>query len=238
MTSCEGCYVECLNLRERFLALADVVEFVEFRLFEDDHYFTAENIDVAFVEGSPLTVENIENLKKLREVSKILVAFGTCAHLGGIYHLKSYQDKEKIMSHIYSDTTGLENFDVKPIADYVKVDFNLPQCPINSEEFLRFIFKLIIGKKPLIIQNPVCYECLLRGYECLLQKGEICLGPITQGGCTALCPKSQQACWGCRGFLKNPKTDNLFREFKKRGFSEGQIDEVLKVFGVREELHG
>jgi sulfhydrogenase subunit delta len=236
MTSCEGCYVECLNLRERLVALADVAEFVEFRLFEDDHYFTAEGIDVAFVEGSPLTTENIENLKKLRESSKILIAMGSCAHLGGIYHLKNYHNEKKLLKHIYGEATGIEDIKVKPIADYVKVDFSLPQCPINGEEFLKFVFQLVIGKKPTIVQNPVCYECLAKGYECLLQKGEICLGAITQGGCGAICPKSKQACWGCRGLLKNPQIENLFKEFKNRGFSQGQIDKITRFFAVKEQI--
>jgi coenzyme F420-reducing hydrogenase gamma subunit len=236
LTSCEGCYCEFLGLREKFLELKDIIEIVDFRLFEDDHYFTAENLDVVFVEGSPLTKENVKNLKELRAVSKVLIACGSCAHIGGIYHLKNYSDKDKLLNHVYTQTKGIDNLEVKPISEYVAVDFSLPQCPINKDEILKFIYQLVIGKNPKIPSFPVCFECLLNGYECLLQKGEICFGAITQGGCGAICPKSKQACWGCRGLHERPQSRNLYLELKKRGYTQSEIDKVAQVFGIKNQI--
>lgn len=235
LTACEGCYVECLGLREKFIELKDFFEIVEFRLFEDDHFFTEQKLDAAFVEGSPITKENISNLKKLRKNTKVIIAMGSCAHIGGIYHLKNYYDKEKLMTHIYGENKKIDNFEVKPLSEYVKVDYSLPQCPVNAEEFLRFAYQISIGKKPTIVQNPVCYECVTKGYECLLQKGEICLGPITQGGCNAVCLKSKQACWGCRGLLEKPQIKNWLKVLKeKHKFSQKEINKVLQVFGIKD----
>jgi coenzyme F420-reducing hydrogenase gamma subunit len=234
LTSCEGCYCELLGLRERFLALQDRVDFVEFRLVEDDHHFETENLDVVFIEGSPITQANIETLKRLRDVSKTLIACGACAHIGGIYHMKNYSDAEKTLKYVYAETTGIESETVKPISAYVTVDYALPTCPINREEMLRFIYSLVIGKGPQIHQNPVCYECASRGYECLLQKGEICLGPITQGGCGAICLKSKQTCFGCRGLLKKPQVKNWLNLLKGRGVTQREINKILQVYGVKE----
>lgn len=235
LTGCEGCYFEFLGLREKFIELHEIVDIVEFRLFEDDYYFSFQELDAAFVEGCPLTKKNILDLKKLRDCTKNVIACGSCAHIGGIYHLKNYSDKNKLYQSVYSNTKGIDNLEVKPLSSYVRVDHNLPQCPVNKDEMLRFIYSLIIGKEPKIIQNPVCYECLNNGYECLLKKGEICLGPITQAGCQAICLKSKQACWGCRGLLKNPALDNWFYELeKRRGYAKREIYKVLEVFGVKD----
>lgn len=237
LTSCEGCYVELLGLRERFVELKDKIDIVEFRLFEDDYFFSEQKLDVVFVEGSPVTKENIINLKKIRSNAKHLVACGSCAHLGGIYHLKNYQDSQKIMEHIYSGDKKLDNPPIKPLAEYVKVDLNLPTCPIIKEEILRFIYSLVVGKVPKIKQNPVCFECMTNGYECLLQKGEICLGPIIQGGCNAICLKSKQACWGCRGLLKKPAIVNWKNAVKNNGWNEKQINKVLEMFAIKEFIN-
>jgi len=46
---------------------------------------------------------------------------------------------------------------------------------------------------------PVCSECPLYGDDCLLSRGEPCLGPLTVAGCNALCPRDGSPCLGCRG---------------------------------------
>jgi coenzyme F420-reducing hydrogenase gamma subunit len=234
LTSCEGCYFELLGLREKFVELKDKIEVVEFRLFADDELDDQEKIDVVFIEGSPVTTANINALEKLRAQSQLVVACGSCAHIGGIYHMKNYSQRERLMEHVYAPESNLENPEIFPVQHYIKVDFNLPGCPVTKDEILRFIYAIVDGKYPMIKQNPVCYECFLRGNECLLQKGEICLGPITVGGCQAICLTSGQACWGCRGLLRDPQIDNWITILKEKGFTQSHINEVLKVFGVKD----
>jgi len=234
LTSCEGCYVELIDMHKKFIELKDKIEIVEFRLFEDDHHSDTQKIDVAFVEGSPITQENIDNLKKIRKNAKYVVSCGSCAHIGGIYHMKNYYDRDKLMEHIYQGENGLDNPKILPISGYVKIDYHLPACPIIGEEMLEFIYAIVNGKMPVIHQNPVCYECTRNGYECLLKKGEICFGPITQGGCNAICVKSKQACWGCRGLLKKPQVKNWKQSLKDKGHNDSRINEVMKVFGIKD----
>jgi len=46
---------------------------------------------------------------------------------------------------------------------------------------------------------PVCSECPLHGDDCLLAKGETCLGPLTIAGCGGVCMQMLRVCEGCRG---------------------------------------
>ncbi|MEK7159145.1 MAG: hypothetical protein AAB766_01445 [Patescibacteria group bacterium] len=236
LTGCEGCCFAILDWPKKFLALRKKIEIKNFRLFEEDVHFDTEKFDIAFIEGSPLTKADVERLKEIRQNSKTLIALGSCADIGGIYHLKNYQDKNKIFNHIYRDEAVGDNFDVLSVSELVKVDYVIPGCPITADEFFNFVYQLLIGKNPAVKQNPVCYECQIQGFECLLQKREICLGPITQGGCEAICLKSKQGCWGCRGLVEDAEVDNLVKTLKDK-YSEKEIIKAFEVFGVKEQIN-
>jgi coenzyme F420-reducing hydrogenase gamma subunit len=237
LTSCEGCCFSVLDWPAEFLSLKEKVEIKNFRLFEEAEHFDNERFDVVFIEGSPLTEKDIKQIKTLRKNSKVVVAFGACAHIGGVYHLKQYQDKNKIFNHIYHNLTmrGVENNDVRPLNALIEVDFVLPGCPINAKEFFQFIYQFLIGKSPTLLNNPVCYECQIHGNECLLQKGEVCLGPITRAGCEAVCLKSKQGCWGCRGLIEDAETTNLLKKLREK-FNDKEIIKHLEVFGIKEQI--
>jgi hypothetical protein len=72
----------------------------------------------------------------------------------------------------------------------------------------------------------VCNECRFVGKDCLLEKGELCLGPITLGGCGAICTASGYPCEGCRGPL-------LDLEFGLSTLRRYKVDfqEVLRKLG-------
>lgn len=235
LTSCEGCCFAVLDWPLEFLALQDKVEIKSFRLFEETEHLDGEKFDVAFIEGSALTKENIRQVKMLRKNSEAVVAFGSCAHIGGIYHLKQYHDKKKIFNFIYNGREGVENLDVQPLNALIKVDFVLSGCPISAKEFFQFIYQFLIGKSPVLANNPVCYECQIRGYECLLQKGEACLGSMTSGGCEAVCLKSKQGCWGCRGLVEDAEVSNLMKKLREK-FKDKEIIKYIEVFGVKEQI--
>ncbi len=216
LSSDEGCEFPIIDQGEKLFELLEEVNLGQFRLVEEapekDHY------DVALVEGSVLTLENIKKLKKIRKQSKILVAMGACAVIGGIPELKNYIDKDKAVAKVYKEVSGVENFEVKPLAAYVKVDFEIPGCPIDGREVIRLLYSLKEGRIPVIPKRPVCYECQIKENECLLQPNEKtkrkampCMGPISIAGCDAVCPTIGYPCDGCRGVLE----DADFASFEK-----------------------
>jgi len=234
LTSCEGCQFVMLDQGKRFLDLLSRFAVQEFRLIEDEPMID-EKYDLCLIEGNPVTKDNIKLLKTMRERSKVLVVVGNCAALGGVWELKNYQLKQKTIKYVYKIKMKVANPDIKEVDNFVTVDYVIPGCPITGNEFLEIIYQLLRGRRPRIAQSPVCNECRTSGYECLLQKGEICLGPITLGGCHAVCLKSKQACWGCRGLFEGAQIENLMSHLQEN-FTKEEIYRVMEVFGARDSI--
>ena len=235
LTCCEGCQVAILDLGARFLELAEKITIGNFAFLEEEP--SAQRYDIVFVEGSPITEENITRLKDLRERSKYLIALGACAVLGGIAEIKNYQDKNERMRYVYQNFEGINNPDIKPLSAYVKVDMEIPGCPINKEEFLMVVKQLLAGVMPNLPQRPVCYECQIKQNKCLLQEGLPCLGPIMLGGCGAPCPSSAYSCDGCRGPLKNISPDKINQQLAAQNYSQEEIDLITQRFGLEDKIY-
>lgn len=232
ITDCEGCIVQIFNLGKEFLDLLPEMELADFKLFED--LPEPPEFDIAILEGCPITKKDLERLKKIREKSKVLVALGACACLGGIAKIKNYKDKNKVINYVYKKPEEIDNPEVKPLKEYVKVDLEIPGCPINKEEFLRIMKEFLEGKTPSIPKRPVCYECPLVNNGCLLNKGKTCLGPITLAGCGAPCPQLGFLCDGCRGPLKEKIGLDILKIRLKENYNEKEILSIMERFGGKD----
>jgi len=234
LTSCEGCQVSILTLGEKLLKLKDKVEFLEFRYLEDQPL--PEHFDVAFIEGSPITKEQLKTLREARKRADKLIVLGNCAALGGVHEIKNYKDRNKIIRYIYKQKRGIANPEIKEIDNFVKVDFVIPGCPINAEEFFSVLNCLIEGKEPQIKQISVCQECPYQGTkDCFLIQKKICFGPWVLGGCGAPCPKNGLLCLACRGFKKGVNLKVMVKSLQ-RFASLQEIKEKLEIFGLRDEV--
>lgn len=237
LTSCEGCQFTFLELGKKFFDFLRKIELIDFPLVEESPFPKGKiKIDIAFIEGNPITKRDFLLLKKIREESKILVALGNCAALGGIPEMKNYQGKERTIRYIYKRLNHIFNPQIKEIDNFVKVDFVIPGCPISGEEFLKFIKFLIKGKIPKISEKPICTECLFQGKKnCFLKKKEPCLGPIILAGCGAICPKNNLLCYGCRGILEKINPQNFLSMLKKFKTRE-EIEDNLEIFGIKDNI--
>ncbi len=140
----------------------------------------------------------------------------------------------RIINYVYKKPEGIDNPDIKPLKEHVKVDLEIPGCPMNKEEFLKIMEEFIAGKAPVIPKRPVCYECPLKNNGCLLNKGKICLGPITLAGCNAPCPQSGFLCDGCRGPLKEKIGLDILKLRLKEKYNEKEAISILERFGGKE----
>ncbi len=234
LTCCEGCEFALLDLGERFLDLANQVKMVDFRMLEDGED-KGDVLDVGIVEGNPITDENIKTLMKLRERSKILAVLGNCAAMGGVPEIKNYQEGKNTIKHVYKYLQGISNPEIKEVDNFVKVDFTFPGCPVNAEEFLKYMPELLAGRIPKIPDLPVCLECRAKGNRCLLLDKKPCFGPMILSGCEAVCPSSRMMCQGCRG-LRPTGNVKAMRTTLKNMMTDEEFENTSEIYGLRDDL--
>ncbi len=220
---CTGCQHEVLNLENVLVEMLGKVEMAFFPLIKEEKNEEGP-FDIAFVEGAIVSKEDISAIKNVRARSKLLVSLGTCSTFGGIPSLKNFLEKKDV---VYSLSSSV---DPAPVSQYVNVDFSIKGCPIDKEDFLRVFKELLAGKKPLPYDKPVCMECRSNSFECLLNKGKDCLGPITCGGCNAVCTGNKIPCYGCRGPTSDANVEAEIRLLEKNGYSAESIRKKLELF--------
>ena len=157
LTCCEGCEFAVLDLGQKFLDLANHIDIVEFRMIKEDPKVIGP-YDICYIEGSAVTKRNLRQLRELREKSKLMIVLGNCADTGGVHQMKSYGDKNELLNKVYKNPKGIDNPEIEPLSNLVKIDYTIPGCPITGVEFLEITYQLLSGLKPKIIQNPVCWE--------------------------------------------------------------------------------
>ena len=214
LTGCAGDQLVVLNCEDQLLDVVAAVDLRDF-LTASSANDTACDLDVALVEGSVVSPRDEARLGRIRERSRILVAVGTCAVWGGV-----------------AAPSG-----AKALRESVKVDLNITGCPIEKEQFLSAISSLLHGDAPLLPDFAVCAECRMRENNCLLiEKGEVCCGPVTVAGCNARCPELGVACVGCRGPTNDVNFPSALAMFEAAHVSRDDISRKLRTFapeGVR-----
>jgi coenzyme F420-reducing hydrogenase gamma subunit len=231
-TCCEGCELQLANKEETlldFLAAVEVVEFREISSAKGGDY------DIAFIEGAISRSDEIDRLLKIRKRAATLVELGTCACFGGVNRLKNAHDLNAANKLVYGDQPK-ETLPVRAVHELVPVDLSIPGCPVNKAEVERIVQHLVWDVPFAFPAYPVCLECKQRYTVCVMDKGQLCLGPITKAGCEAPCPASGLGCWGCRGPAEEPNLDEFFEIARRHGFDEREIDERMTFFGGFEDL--
>jgi F420-non-reducing hydrogenase small subunit len=169
--ACGGCCVSVLDIHEKLFDVLENVELVFWPIAMDFKYQDVEamedkSIDITLFNGAVRNSENEHLARLLRLKSKILIAYGSCSHMGGIPGLANFYNKELIFSRVYDECESTVNPDgVRPLNeqhiagmnlhlpeyyddvytlnDIVPADYFMPGCPPQSErlvEVLSFIF--------------------------------------------------------------------------------------------------
>ena len=220
-SSCEGCQLTVVDSLQDHPELLEAVEIVQFREAMTEK---GQDYAVAFVEGSCTRPGDEARLHEIRQQAAIVVALGACAHLGGVNALKYMQPVEEARRYVYGDHAGwFETGDVRPIEAVIQVDFAIPGCPIDRNEFVACVKALLAGRKPPIPDHPVCVECKLKENICLFTRDQVCLGPVTRAGCGAICPSYGQACDACRGFTSHPNDASLRALLQEHGLTPEEV---------------
>lgn len=236
---CEGCQLQIVNMEEELLDMLTVVTPVEWREAMSD---SCDSYDIAIIEGSITRPEDADRLKAIRARSKLLIALGACATLGGVNRLKNSLPAGQAAACVYGSESGqlhLKSEKTQAIHEVVAVDIKIHGCPIDNREFGNIIRSLLAGKTPFVPSYPVCVECKQKGNICRYEYNEVCLGPVIRAGCGARCPSNGFWCFGCRGFVDDPNTNAALDVMKLYGKTIDDFKDRLDLFaGPEAEGYG
>ncbi len=158
LDGCSGCHMSFLDLDERLIDLAGLVEFTASPITDVKEI---PEVDVGIVEGAVCNEDNEHVLRTMRARCKILVALGDCALTGNIPALRNRQKLTDVMERGYVETESTQAGDVpnapelpkmlasvRPIQEFVKVDAHIPGCPPDADAIWYALTELLAGRKP------------------------------------------------------------------------------------------
>lgn len=190
--SCGGCEEAVVDLAEAILPVLDKVEIVlwpvalDYKL-EDVRAWRRGEVAVAFVNGSVRSSEQEMWVELLREKCGLVVAFGACAHLGGIPGLANATTRDEILANKYQRSPTVDNprgvlpqrdtrvdgaelelpelwHSVRPLDQVIDVDYYLPGCAPPPELIGKALLAILAGQLPqkgavLTTDKSLCETC-------------------------------------------------------------------------------
>ena len=165
--SCGGCEIAVLEIKEKIIEFDQNYEVVFWPCAADFKYKDVEGyddgyIDICLFNGCIRNSENEYVAKLLRKKSRVMVAFGACAVMGGIPGLANMSNAQEIKDLVYTKNPSLDNPDriypqeryqvpegelelphlydtVKTLAQTVDVDYFMPGCAPEGHQIAAVI---------------------------------------------------------------------------------------------------
>lgn len=190
--ACGGCEETVVDLAEQILDVVAAVDIVfwpvalDFKR-KDVEAMPDKSIAACFLNGAIRTTEQEEMAHLLRRKSQALLAFGSCAQLGGVPGLANMWQRDSILQRVYQECPSNVNPDgARPARQYrdnghsvtlptlfdtvltldqvVDVDYYVPGCPPTSKLLLEAVQALLSGNLPpkgavLAPDHALCEEC-------------------------------------------------------------------------------
>jgi len=136
--SCGGCEEAVVDLDEDLLTLAALVDVVFWPVALD---FKREDVEAlpdgelaaSFINGAVRTSEQEEMVALLRRKSLVVVAFGSCAVLGGVPGLANLYEPDAILSAVYREAPSLEDGGARSVTAVTRVDEGELSLPVFGE---------------------------------------------------------------------------------------------------------
>ncbi len=191
-SSCGGCEESVIDLAEDLLTIAAIADIVFWPIAIDSKYkdVAAMNdgeITATLINGAIRMDEQEQMAKILRRKSKLLIAHGSCAHLGGVAGLANFYKAEDVLNRAYKEVPTVRNPQgilpkvktiesgrevrlpffhdtVKSLDQIVDIDYYIPGCPPTPELIKEAIMMVLEDGLPprgsiLAEKKALCDTC-------------------------------------------------------------------------------
>ena len=170
LEGCAGCHMSLLDLDETLLDILAKIELTVTPItdFKD---FDFPELDVGIIEGAIGNQEQLEIVHRLRERSKILLAWGDCAVFGGINTMRNWISTKEVLTRGYIDTEStvkgvlplheeipLLLDKVRPVNEVVPVEAFVPGCPPSPEAIAYSLTELLQGRIPVLPTEMIHFD--------------------------------------------------------------------------------
>ncbi len=170
--SCGGCEESVVDLAEDIVMVADAVDIVFWPVAMDFKRSDVEAMEdgsilATMINGAIRTSEQEEMARLIRRKSKVVIAYGSCAHMGGIPSLANEFTRQQIMEFMYQESPSVVNPDktrpmlsvkhnsmnvtlpeirnlVRTLDQVIDVDYYLPGCPPTPKLLKEAVLVLLL----------------------------------------------------------------------------------------------
>jgi F420-non-reducing hydrogenase small subunit len=191
--ACGGCDVSILDTNEFILDIGAVADIRLWPIaadgkFKDIEAMEDDELDLAIFNGGVRNSENEHIAKLLRQKSKMLIAYGACAYMGGIPGLANLTSREKIFDTAYVHNASIESGNkvvpqpethidgkaleiprfyrrVYRLDHIVDVDYYIPGCPPQPDQVKAALLAVVKGELPEkgsvvgAFEHALCEDC-------------------------------------------------------------------------------
>jgi NAD-reducing hydrogenase small subunit len=171
LAGCFGCHMSLLDIDERILELAELVDFHRTPVVDRKRF--GARCTVGLIEGGCCNAENVETLRDFRDHCDILVSVGDCATMGGIPALRNLVQLEECLNEAYRDGPSTVNPSgrlpddaelpllldrVYPCHEVVKMDYHIPGCPPPADALWAALQAILAGEEPTLPYALLKYD--------------------------------------------------------------------------------
>jgi F420-non-reducing hydrogenase small subunit len=190
--SCGGCEESIVDLAEGILDVTAAVDIVFWPVAMDFKVSDVEamadgSITASLINGCIRTSEQEEMARLLRRKSVHVIAYGSCAHLGGVPALANQFSREQVLDYVYHKAPSVANPEgtrpqtvfndhgrkptlpefrnvVRSLDQVIDVDYYLPGCAPSPKLLAEAVQALLSGNLPpkgtvLAPDVALCEEC-------------------------------------------------------------------------------
>lgn len=190
--ACGGCEEAVVDLAEAILDVTAAIDIVLWPVALDFKRADIEampdrSIAAAFINGAVRNSEQEEWAHLLRQKSQVVIAFGSCAQLGGIPGLANLSNREMIFNAVYKQSPSTQNAQgtvpepqhklnghtlslpvfwdtVRALDQVIEVDYYVPGCPPTAKLLADTVGALLGGTLPpkgsvIAPDYALCVDC-------------------------------------------------------------------------------